>query len=640
MILSKITRHDGGILLTFLQLNSSDMIRGILLVCLLSGALVAEAQTIQCYPPHWWAGMKTNRIELMLHGPAIGAQQPQPVIHYPGVVVEKVEYAPNPNYIYLTLSLAPDVKPGKFQIAWTTKKNPKPVEFEIKPRRADRGKAFAQGVSSSDFIYLIMPDRFSNGDPANDRVAGMRDQSLHRDSLFHRHGGDIRGIINHLDYLQDLGVTALWLMPVLENDVAERSEHGYNITNHYRVDARFGGAPAYKQLSDALHQRGMKLIQDAVYNHVGGTHFFIVDKPDADWVHHWPSYTNTTYKDNVLYDPYGAESDRKKMSNGWFTPKMPDLNQHNPHVANFLIQNAIWSVEEFGVDAWRIDTYLYNDLEFMNRCNEALLNEYPALHLFGETWIHGITGQTYFTKNKLNVPFKSNLPGVTDFQTNLYGIVPALTQPYGWTEGVNRLYQTLAQDVGYEDPAKLVIFLDNHDLSRIYSIVGEDVEKQKSAIGWLLTCRGIPQLYYGTEIIMKGFTNPDGWVRLDFPGGWPGDAQNKFAAAGRTPSEEDVYQFTRTLANFRKTSSALTTGKLMQFQPDDALYVYFRYDDQQTVMCVMNTNAKEKTVDVARYAERLTGFRQGRNVLTGQRTSLSQNFTIPGNRMIILELLR
>ncbi|MFN5168765.1 MAG: alpha-amylase family glycosyl hydrolase [Cyclobacteriaceae bacterium] len=616
------------------------MIRSFFFSLLVLASLTAVAQTLQSYPPHWWAGMKTNRIEVMLHGKGIGSLPVDPVINYPGVVLEKVERAQNANYLYLTLRLAEEVKPGKAQIVWNMKKGPRPLDFEIKARRPDRGTAFAQGVSSSDFIYLIMPDRFSNGDAANDRVAGMRDQSLHRDSLFHRHGGDIQGIINHLDYLQELGVTALWLMPVLENDVAERSEHGYNITNHYRVDSRLGGEVAYKKLSDALHQRGMKLIQDAVYNHVGSTHFFITDKPDAEWVHNWPRYTNTTYKDNVLYDPYGAESDKRKMSDGWFTPKMPDLNQSNPHVANFLIQNAIWSVEEFGVDAWRIDTYLYNDLEFMNRCNQALLNEYPSLHLFGETWIHGITGQTYFTKNKLNVPFKSNLPGVTDFQTNLYGIVPALTQPYGWTEGVNRLYQTLAQDVGYDDPTRLVIFLDNHDLSRIYSIVGEDIEKQKAAIGWLLTCRGIPQLYYGTEILMKGFTNPDGWVRLDFKGGWPGDAQNKFVASGRTPQEEEVYQYTRTLANFRKSSSALTTGKLMQFQPDDALYVYFRYDDQQTVMCIMNTNASEKTIDVARYAERLGGFSQGRNVHTGGRTALSQNFTVPGNRMVILELER
>jgi glycosidase len=331
-------------------------------------------------------------------------------------------------------------------------------DYELKKRRPGKGTRFAQGVTSADFVYLLMPDRFSNGDENNDRLPGMKDQTLNRDSMYHRHGGDLQGVINHLDYLQDLGVTTVWMTPVIENDMANRTEHGYAFTNHYKVEPRFGGEVAYKKLSDALHGKGMKLIQDAVYNHVGIEHVTVADLPMKDWLHQWPKFTQTSYKDQPLMDPYASEGDKKVTSDGWFTTQMPDLNQNNPYVANYLIQHAIWSVEEFAVDGWRIDTYIYNDLAFMNRCNKALLDEYPALTMFGETWVHGTANQAYFTENNFNIPFKSNLPGVTDFQTNLYGIVPALNQNFGWTEGVNRLYQTLAQDFVYKKPLNHVYF--------------------------------------------------------------------------------------------------------------------------------------------------------------------------------------
>jgi glycosidase len=382
----------------------------------------------------------------------------------------------------------------------------------------------------------------------------------------------------------------------------------------------------------------MKLIQDAVYNHVGLHHFTVTDKPTKDWLHEWPAYTNTTYKDQPLMDAYAATADKKRMSDGWFTPMMPDLNQNNPYVASFLIQHAIWCVEEFGVDGWRIDTYAYNDLEFMNRCNEALLTEYPNLTLFGETWVHGVVNQAFFARNKMDTPFKSNLPAVTDFQANMYGIGNAVNEPFGWTNGVNRLYQTLANDFVYEDPMRNVIFLDNHDLSRFFSVVGEDVEKHKIGIAWLLTCRGIPQLYYGTEVLMKGFTNPDGWVRLDFPGGWAGDKANKFTKEGRTEKENEVFEWTQKLANFRKSSSAIKTGKFMQFVPEDGVYVYFRYDDRQTVMCIMNPTDKEVTLNLNRFDERLKGSVKGREVTTGKEVSLQGTLTITRKYMMVVEV--
>jgi glycosidase len=485
-----------------------------------------------------------------------------------------------------------------------------------------------------------MPDRFSNGDTSNDRIPGMKDQSLNRDSIFLRHGGDLQGIINHLDYLKDLGVTTLWMTPVIENDMPNRTEHGYAFTDHYTIERRLGGAVMYKKLSDELHQRGMKLIQDAVYNHVGLYHLLVQDPPSKDWLHQWPRFTQTSYKDQPLMDPYASATDKKITSDGWFTTHMPDLNQGNPFVANFLIQHAIWCVETFGVDGWRIDTYIYNDLAFMNRCNKALTDEYPHITLFGETWVHGTANQAYFAENNINTSFKSNLQGATDFQCNFYGIVPALTQNFGWTEGVNKLYTTLSNDFLYKDPMRNVIFLDNHDMSRFFSQVGEDLAKQKMGIEWLLTCRGIPQLYYGTEVLMKGISNPDGWVRLDFPGGWAGDKKNAFTGEGLSPDEKNVQALVKTLANFRKRSSAIKTGKMMQYVPQDGLYVYFRYDAAQTVMCAMNTSDKEQDLDFSKYAERTNGFSSATDIISGTVYPVNTATKIPSKSMWVLELKR
>lgn len=595
---------------------------------------IVNAQEFKVYPSNWWTGMKLNKIQLMVHSKD-GTDIQSVSFSYPGIQLLKVTKAENPHYAFVDMLITPVAKPGIVKININNKTV---VNFPVNSRRVGNGKTFAQGLSSSDFVYLLMPDRFSNGDPSNDVNDKMRDQSLNRDSIYHRHGGDLQGVINHLDYLQSLGVTALWMTPVIENDMPERTEHGYAFTDHYSIEPRFGGAAVYKQLSNELHKRGMKLVQDAVYNHVGSYHFTVLDPPMKDWLHQWPAFTQTSYKDQPLFDMYASESDKKKMSDGWFTRQMPDMNQQNAFVANYLIQHAIWSVEEFGIDAWRIDTYIYNDLNFMNRCNKALTDEYPNITMFGETWVHGIVNQAYFTKNKLNVPFKSNLTGVTDFQTNMYGIVPALTQKFGWTDGVNKLYNTLANDVVYENPMNHVIFLDNHDMSRFASQVGESLQKQKMGIAWLLTCRGIPQMYYGTEVMMKGVTNPDGWVRLDFPGGWKGDVKNAFTQENLQADEAEVLALTKRLGSFRKTSSALKTGKLMQYVPEDGVYVYFRYDNNQTVMCIMNTSDKQQPVDCKKYAERTKNFSNAVDVVKSEQYSIAEPLLVEPMTMLVLEL--
>ena len=615
-----------------------------LFLFMLHAPIFAFTQTgsYQCYPTNWWVAMKWKKLQLMVHGDKIAdsfpmiKMGPDGLKLATGVSLTKITRVENPNYIFLDLLIGANAKPGKFTFPFLKNIN---LQYELKARRDGKGKDYAQGVTSRDFIYLIMPDRFSNGDVSNDRVAGMRDQSLNRDSVFERHGGDLQGIKNHLDYLQSLGVTALWLNPVIVNDMPNRTEHGYSFTDHYTVDPRIGGERAYHQLIDSIHARGMKIVQDAVYNHVGKYHFTLTDMPMHDWVHQWPSYTNTTYKDQTVFDPYASKIERKKMTDGWFTADMPDLNQRNPFVANFLIEHAIWTVEEFGIDGWRIDTYPYNDLDFMNRCNTALTDEYPQLTMFGETWVHGVPNQSYFVQNNYNIPFKSNLQAATDFQT-LWGITDAMTKDFGWSEGINNLYTTLAQDFVYKEAARNVIFLDNHDMARFFSVIGEDVPKYKSALIWLLTCRGIPELYYGDEIGLKGFTIPnDGHVRQDFPGGWASDSLNKFSISGRNAQEEGIWRHIAKLANFRKGSTALTTGKMMQYAPVEGLYVYFRYDNDQTIMVTMNISKESKNISPGNYLERIAGFSKMKNILTGEVTSLN-DFLLDARSSAVYELMK
>jgi neopullulanase len=605
---------------------------------LVTGAFAADSVSV--YPSHWFTGMKNKKLQILVHARGVGAGTPKLTISYPGVISGGISKFSNKDYLAIDLVISAGANPGTFKIAIgnTVAASRYLVNYTIKKKNVQDGRTRVQGITSADFIYLVMPDRFSNGDSSNDKVPGYRDQTLNRNEIFHRHGGDLKGVQNHLPYLQDLGVTAIWLNPVLENNMPERSEHGYAFTDHYQVDKRLGGNKAYAELIDSIHSRGMKIIQDAVYNHIGIQHHLYQSMPDSSWFHWWPQYTNTTYKDATLMDPYASKIDVRKMSDGWFVPSMPDLNQRNPFVANFLVQHAIWCTEEYGIDGWRIDTYAYNDLEFMNGCNKALLDEFPKIHMFGETWVHGVINQSYFASNKFMIPFKSNLPGVTDFQLNLYGIIPALTQPFGWTEGVNRMYLTASNDFVYTNPLNNVIFLDNHDVSRFYSVVSEDINKLKMGIAWLLTYRGIPQLYYGTEVLMKNFANPDGLVRLDFPGGWLGDAENKFTAAGRNDRENEIFNYTKAIAQFRKSSSALKTGKMMQFVPEDGVYVYFRYDNNQTVMCIMNTNEREMPLDGARFVERTGTFQLGKDVVNGNLLDIRNTMVLPPKTLQVLVL--
>ncbi|WP_247235105.1 glycoside hydrolase family 13 protein [Telluribacter sp. SYSU D00476] len=627
----------------------------LLLVLLLNCSVSAQnLQVRRVEPTNWWVGMKEPRLQLLLYGQNLAGSNVE--VNYPGVRLEKVNSVENPNYLFVDLTVGPDARPGTFNLVLTkdvqvrkgkrtsSQRSSTAVSYELKART---NELKAQGVDQSDFIYLVLPDRFSNGDPSNDRYADMADTKADRNNPFLRHGGDLQGIINHMDYFKEMGVTALWLNPVIENNQPLTDEggamrsayHGYGFTDHYQVDKRLGGNAAYKKLVEVAHANGLKVVQDAVYNHVGINHWFIKDLPMKDWLHQWPTYTNTSYKDQPLVDPYASAIDRKVTAEGWFVPFLPDLNQSNPFVGNYLLQHAIWTVETFGIDAWRIDTYMYNDLEFMNRCNAALLEEYPRLHIFGENWVNSILNQAYFQRNNLQLSFKSNLPGSVDFQLQ-FAMMDALNQKPGWNEGIQRLYQTLGQDYVYEDPTRLVTFLDNHDMDRFLSVVGEDIRKYRMGITWLLTTRGIPQLYYGTEILMKNFKNPsDAEVRRDFPGGFAGDRENKFVATGRTQAENEAFNFVKKLATYRKNTPALHSGKLMQYLPENGVYTYFRYDDNKTIMVISNTGDSTHDLPTTRFSERIKGATKGRNVITDETISVVGSIPLAPKSVYVLELI-
>ena len=614
------------------------------LVCVflifVSGVCVAQVERVE--PTNWYVGMKNPNVQLLWYGKNIASAQIS--LKYPGVTIKKISKAENPNYLFVDLTISKNAKPGTMSFDVRLPNTPLTMKYAYELKQKSHKPLT---VSSADFVYLIMPDRFANGDPSNDKFADMLDPKADKTVPYLRHGGDFQGIINNLDYLQELGVTSLWMTPVLENNGSLKKElhgnmqasyHGYHFTDHYKIDRRLGGNDGYKKLGEALHKRGLKLIQDAVYNHVSEDHWMYRDQPAKDWFNAWPTYTETTHKEMPLSDPHGAEADRKVLSDGWFTKFLPDINQRNPFFANYLTQHAVWCTENFNLDGWRIDTYKYNDLAFMNRCNQALMDEYPNLLIFGETTATSPAALAYYVKNNINYTFKCNQPSTCDFPA-FGAITTALNEPFSWDGGMSRLYNTLAQDFVYAEPDKLVTFLENHDTDRFFSVVGEDMNKYKMGITWLLTTRGVPHFYYGTEVLMKNFRNPtDAEVRRDFSGGWTGDKDNKFLASGRTAQENEAFEFVRILANYRKNTPALHSGKFTQYVPKDGIYVYFRQNDNKTVMVVMNTNATETKLNTARFAEHIKKATKSRNVLNDATIDLN-SLNIPAKTTLVLELL-
>ena len=596
-----------------------------------SAAQAQAAASVRIDPTFWWVGMKNPKLQLLVHRPGIGTSTAR-LAPYPGVTLDESHKLESPNYLVVNLTIDSQAKPGKLKLSFAGSKT-LTYTYELRARNTDPNRV--QGITQADFIYMLMPDRFSNGDPKNDVVKGTRVNHIARDSMYARHGGDIKGIQNHFAYFKQLGATAIWPTPLVENDMPKASYHGYAVTDCYKIDPRYGTNEEYVQFVKAAHANGLKVVQDIVLNHWGSYHYLFLDKPAADWFHAFPTFTRSNYNAFALNDPHGSALDRKLYNDGWFDTTMPDVNQSNPLVATYLVQNFLWWVESTGLDGYRIDTYPYSDPTFLMAWGKAIADEYPKLALFGEAWEGTEAEQAFFAQNILPPVdgFKSNLPGLLDFQIT-FAISDALKTENG---DLSKLYHALQADWLYTDATRNVPFLDNHDMSRFYSVIGEDFNKFKTGIAWLLTLRGTPQLYYGTEVLMKNFSNPDGKVREDFPGGFAGDKTNYFTS--RPGQAGEAFEYVSKLANYRKTHPVLSSGKLMQFIPQDGVYTYFRYnDDSECVMIIANNTKEEKQVDGRRFAERTSGFSSGVEVVSGAVLSDLNTLRVPAHTAWVVAL--
>ncbi|WP_341503348.1 glycoside hydrolase family 13 protein [Gallaecimonas sp. GXIMD4217] len=609
------------------------MLRAALLLLALLCPPVSALTLDRVEPANWWVGMKHPRLQLMIHGDGIGAATPS-LAPYPGVQLAGVRRTDNPNYLFLELAIGPEARAGQLELGFSLDGESLQHGYPLLAR--EPGSAGRQGFGPRDVIYLITPDRFANGDPGNDRVQGY-DDLPDRQAPGGRHGGDLQGVIDHLDHLAALGVTQLWLNPVLENAMASYSYHGYAITDFYRVDPRFGSNGLYRQLADQARQRGLGLIMDVVLNHVGTGHWWLADLPASDWLH--PAGLTTNHRRETLVDPHAVAADREAFGNGWFVPTMADLNQANPLLAEYLIQNAIWWLETLGLSGLRIDTWSYSDQAFLASWSRRLLAEYPNLNLVGEEWVTVPALVAYWQKGKANHDgYGTELPSLMDFPLQ-EALVGALTEPESWRSGLIGLYQVLAQDFLYPAPHNLVIFADNHDMSRIASQLGEDPRLWRMAMAVLATTRGIPQLFYGTELMMANPGGEDhGLIRSDFPGGWPGDQANAFSGSGLTPQQVAAQGWLKRLLNWRKGATAIHDGSLVHHVPHDGLYVYFRRHEAQNVMVILNKNETPKTVELARFAAQLQGAGRALEVTTGRRLALEDSLTLPAKTAWILEL--
>jgi glycosidase len=607
----------------------------ILLACTLLALYTgSQAQSVsRIDPPNWFNNMQNPTISLLIMGKDL-KECTSAVCDKPQLMPQAIRPSANKDIIFLDLRMEKEIPAGKYTITLKGGKKELKFEYEIKAKQ----NITRTGLGTSDFIYLLMPDRFANGNTANDQVSGMEETCTRRDSILCRHGGDLAGIKEHIPYIKSLGATAIWLNPVQQNNQPHESYHGYAITDHYRIDERLGSMKEYTDLVNEAHKRDLKMVMDLVFNHTGNMHYLYRNMPDSSWFHHFKSFTRTNYRASTLMDPYAAPSDRERMQNAWFDKHMPDLNQKNAQLARYLIQNTLWWVETAGLDGLRIDTWAYPDPGFMDMWYREVKTEYPNLAIFGEVWDHGPAVQAWFTTgNGLGQKIKVPLESITDFQF-YYAINEIAQGKQGWTEGVARMYYTLAQDFLYRDPNKNIIFLDNHDLSRYWSMCGENMNRFKTGINLLMTMRGIPVMQYGTEILMKNFANPDARVRNDFPGGWAGDKENKFEAAGRNAQEQEAFDYISKLSAFRASSVALTSGKLMQYVPEDGVYVYFRYLESQLVMVVINSSDKKKEIDLSRYKESTARYQKGRDVVSGAEVELKNGLSLEAGASVVLEL--
>ena len=606
----------------------------LLLFFLISSSMFAQIDRIE--PPFWYAGMHNPELQIMLYGKNIAKYQVSASNSIPISNVQKTE---NPNYVFVTINTK-NSPPKDFFLIF--KDNDKVVftkKYTLKQRREN--SAQRQSYDSSDMMYLLMPDRFSNGNPKNDSDASTTEK-FNRASPDGRHGGDIQGIINHLDYIQELGATTIWSTPLCEDNDAHHSYHTYGQSDVYKIDPRYGTNEDYVRLSGEIHKKKMKLVLDYVTNHWGLQHWMMKDLPTHDWINQFENYTQTNHKRTLVHDTHASKIDTKTCFDGWFVPSMPDLNQRNPLVLNYLTQNAIWWIEYANLDGFRVDTYNYAEPSEIAKWTKAITDEYPNFNIVGEISMRDQAQLSYWQKDspigKIQ-NFNSYLPSVMDFILS-DDLLSVFNEFEGtWGKGLEKMYDNFSNDFLYQNANNLLIFAENHDTHRVNHVYNNDIRKYKMAMGLLATVRGIPQLYYGSELGMAGNKdNGDADIRQDFPGGWQGDANNAFTKEGRTQTQNDYFDFTSKLFNWRKNKSAVHFGKMTHYIPENSVYVYFRYNTSENVMVLLNNSEETKTVKTNRFQENIGTNKTGKDIITDKIIDVTNEITLEPKSVMILEL--
>ena len=605
-----------------------------LLFILITTSIQAQIQRIE--PANWWVGMKLNQITLLVYGNNI--QDLEPTTKYEGVSIVKTEKVENPNYLFVTINIAPDTKVGKAKIDFKKKgKTFITKDFPLLAR--ENNSAFRESFSNKDVILLIMPDRFANGNPKNDNLPGSLEKANRADESG-RHGGDIQGIINNLDYIQSLGYTQIWNTPLAENNMPKYSYHGYAATDFYKIDPRYGTNEDFKRLVQEAKKRNIGLIWDVVLNHCGSEYYFIKDMPMKDWVNFPDTKTRTNHLKSTLLDPYATEEDKKGYTDGWFDGHMPDLNQKNPLMASFLIQNTIWWVEYAGLSGFREDTFSYADKDFLAKWTKTILEEYPNFNIVGEEMTHVTEIAAYWQKDKKNVDgYQCYLPSLMDFALT-DNLVKALNNKNDWESTWKEIYRGMGQDYQFPNPNNLLIFPDNHDMDRIYTRLQHNLDHWKLAMTLYATMRGIPQMYYGTELLYRQEKpGNDGFRRVDFYGGWEGDSKNAVTGKGLTSEEVEAQKFFTHLFNWRKAATAIHNGKFKHYAPEkNDAYVYFRYNDTQKIMVILNKNDKKITLDMKTYQDMIPSIFNAKDALSGKEINVNGTLEVAPKSALILEI--
>ncbi len=608
-----------------------------------AGVQPTFSQIERIEPPNWWVGFRQDTLQLLVK--AEGLSGYVPAIEQEGVRLIRASKGDSPNYLFLDLVIAKDAQPGTFDIEFVPERGKKLVfSYELKQR--ERSAEDFDGFDSSDVIYLITPDRFANGDPQNDIVKTLKETDIDRSHDYKRHGGDIQGIIRHLDYIEDMGFTAIWSCPLLTNDMYQSSYHGYAMTDFYEVDPRFGTLEDYKKLSAEAAKKGIKLVMDQVANHCGSEHWWMKDLPFADWINFQKNHElgneaiRTNHKRTVNQDIYASKSDQRLMEEGWFVSAMPDLNQNNTFMAKYIIQNSIWWVETAQLSGIRQDTYPYPNKEFMSDWAKAIMDEYPNFNIVGEEWSTNPLLIGYWQQGAKNADgYESNLPTTMDFAMQTI-LVQALTQDENWNTGLIRLYEGLANDFYYPDPKSILFFGDNHDMSRIHTQLDLDVDLTKMAMAYVLSVPRIPQVYYGTEILMEDSEKPGdhGLIRSDFPGGWDGDTVNAFTGEGLSPEQKDMQSYLKKILNYRKGASVVHSGKTKHFGPHEGIYALFRYNDEETLLLVMNKNTASVELSVDRFAEMDIEGKTARNIIADESSTIGEKLIVQPKSALLLSI--